>query len=940
MLLLSCNIFYFSKLNQQILKPLKTFLLFVFFFFLIFQTTYGQCNLGLITIEECDMENVDFDGINGPDGIINLYTETGTTPTDGVWSIAPEFDVAFDATTGNLFMWELQKATAINTLNDYFFELKNTTCGDVPFRTARLILGPYSGVALPPSGPLSINAQGCDSEGFDLFSAFALDDITPSPHSNGEWTYNGSSPSFVEIIDSQLFVNIPYQPGIPLVDQEVFEVTYTVNGIFGCSTSQSTTVKIAMVRQVNPGISKSMVICEDDMLAGVYDADINLRDDEYLDGEDIEGIWLSEPTGEIEDEQDSVINLRTIYDNLMDSGNNLRFGCETYYFTYETKQRSAVCKDRQSIVSFTFYEQLRPFIQPDPPPNICNNVGSGNLNLFDLLEFTTEGSFDFIYTNDNYVNWKFISGPSGNLGLQEKPKIYVSPPYEFYLGKINTFGAEPGTYIYEYAVSPKINCPFIDEICDPYVTTPGEDFYCEHPCDFLTARVEIQIFAPDYPGEDTNASVCESIGQVSLRSLLNTNGTPVVTTGVWTNSAGTVTNNTFVFPTSNVTQTFNFTYTTISAGGCIETSDLTLTINKLPNAGENGSMRVCSDNLTVTLFDLLGGTPDTTGTWTGPFGYMSPDHLGVFDASDTMLPILGEGTYTYTSPANAGCTTSDSASVIITIADPIEIGDDINESYCKIDGRINLFSLLDRDTVRNGVFEDTDNTGALSVDGVLEFETLTNDIYNFRYVIRNAAPCDESSLNVSIQIIDLPIPNVPAQEFCILDAMRLEDIEVDVLNYNWYSTQESEIPIIDNPILFDNQIYYITSVDADNCESERLEVMITILNTGERSSTGELCTLDFQDGVSPNGDNQNDTFDLLIEEVYNIPEAFPDFDVKIFNRFGSLVYEGNNDTEEFRGESNVSVRLGDDLPSGTYYYIFSPNFENNIPIQGSFYLSR
>ncbi|WP_235010995.1 gliding motility-associated C-terminal domain-containing protein [Aquimarina sp. AU119] len=924
------------------MKPIDKLLLFTFPFFFIFQITFGQCDLGLITIEECDMENVDFDGINGPDGIINLYTETGTTPMDGVWSIDPEFNAAFDATTGNLSMWELKKATTLITQNDYFFELRNATCGDVPFRTARLILGPYSGIALPPSGPLNINAQGCDSEGFNLFSAFALDDITPSPHSNGEWTYNGTSSSFLQIVDSKLFVDIPYQPGIPLVDQEVFEVTYTVGGILGCSTSQSTTVRIAMVRQVDPGIGESIAICEDDMLAGVYDADINLRDDEYLDGEDIEGIWLSEPTGEIDDELDSVINLRTIYDNLIDGGNNLRYGCMRYDFIYATEQRSAVCIDREAAVSFIFHEQLRPFSQSDPPPAICNNVLSGDLNLFDLLEFTTEGSFDFIYANDNYVNWRFISGPSGssgNLGLPEKPEVSVLPPYEFYLGKINTFGAEPGIYIYEYAVSPKINCKVNNEVCDPYATI-GDVFYCEHPCDVITARVEIQIFAPDYPGEDTNTNICETLGQVDLRSLLRTNGTSIVTTGVWTNSAGDVINNTFVFPTSDVAQTFNFTYTTVSTGGCTETADLALTINKLPNAGEDGSTTVCSDSLTVTLFDLLGGTPDTTGTWTGPFGYVSTDHLGVFDTSDDMLPILGAGIYTYTAPANAGCSSSDSASVEITIVDPIEIGDDVNESFCKIDGRVNLFSLLDRDTARTGVFEDTDSTGALSADGVLEFATLTNAIYNFRYVVRNAAPCDESSLNVSVQIIDLPIPNVPAQEFCILDAVRLEDIEVDVLNYNWYATQESETPIIDNPILLDNQVYYIATVDVDNCESERLEVMITILNTGERSSTGELCTLDFQDGVSPNGDGQNDTFDLLIEEVYNIPEAFPDFDIKIFNRYGSLVYEGNNNTEEFRGESNVSVRLGDDLPSGTYFYIFSPNFENNIPIQGSFYLSR
>ncbi|EZH75485.1 hypothetical protein ATO12_01515 [Aquimarina atlantica] len=886
------------------------------------------------------MENIDFDGVNGPDGIINIYNETGTTPADGTWRIDPRFDSAFDVASGNLFMWELKKASTIVTQNDYFFELRNTTtCGDTPVRTARLILGPYSGVALPPSGPLNVNAQGCDLDGFNLFSAFALDSNTPSPHSNGEWTYNGSSSSFVKIEESKLFVDIPYQPGLPLVDQEVFELTYTVSGIFGCSTSQSTTIRIAMVRQVDSGEPVITEICEDDLLAGVYDADINLRDDQYLSGEDIEGIWLHnlDPTGQIENEQDSMINLRAIYDALIDNGNNLRYGCETYNFIYAVEQRSAVCGDEESTVSFTFYEQLRPFNQPNPPPQICRNETPGDLDLFDLLEFTTEGSFDFIYKSNSYTNWRLVSGPS-NLGLISLGSVLGDYTY---LGSIHTFGAQPGTYVFEYGVSPWINCDASAPIeCDPFANS-GEPNYCEHQCNVETALVTIEILPFDYAGEDTkDINLCESQGQVDLRSLLRTNGNTIATTGVWTNSAGDVIDNTFVFPNSNSSQTFTFTYSTNTVNGCVDSADLTFTINKLSNAGEDASATLCSDDLTITLFDLLGGNPSTTGTWAGPFGYTSPDHLGVFDSSNVLLPILGAGEYIYVVPGNPGCSASDQSTVTITIVEPVDIGSDRSETFCKIDGRVNLYSLLDRDTPRIGVFEDTDNTGALSADGVVEFETLTNNIYNFRYVIANTLPCDQSSLNVAIQIVDLPTPNVPPQEFCILDAARLEDIEVDVLNYNWYVTLESEIPIIDNPLLFDNQVYYIAAIDVNNCESERLEVPINILNTGERFANGELCTLDFQDGVSPNGDSQNDTFDLLIEEVYNIPEAFPDFDLKIYNRYGSLVYEGNINTEEFRGESNVSVQLGDDLPSGTYFYVFVPNFENNLPIQGSFYLSR
>ncbi len=917
------------------------------------QFVYSQCNLGNIDINECYMENVDGDTNGSPDGILNIYDRTGTTPADGTWVIAPDYAIAFDQGTGDVFLWALQNSTTLETTDAYSFELLNpATCGTDPVRTATLNLGPYSGVALPRTGTLNVNASGCDEDGFDLFTAFLQDEQIPPPHKNGTWIYTGTSPNFLGFgeeedgLDSTFYADIPYQEGLPRVDQEVFEFTYRVPGLTPCDISRETTVRIAMVRQVSAGAGSAVEICETDIQAGAYDADIDLRDDLYLVNEDSEGVWLYEEdaTGQLSSSSDSMVNIKELYDDLINGGNNLRFGCETFTFKYAVEQRSGVCVNDTTEIGISLFERLRPFSQTVPTPIICTNESPGDYNLFDLLEFTTEGTTDFVYTDNEYVDWRFISGPS-DLGLQTQEDYYPIPPNslpsDFHLGAINTLFQEPGIYVFEYAVSPKINCQGDNEICDPYAML-GDFFYCEHPCGVETGLVTIEIVDFDSAGSDTNnVSLCESEGQVDLRSLLLPNGVyPIATTGTWTDETGTVIDNIFVFPDSDTEQTFTFTYATMTANNCVDSADLTFTINKEVYAGEDESITLCSDDLTVTLFEVLGGSPDTTGIWTGPFAYESTDHLGVFDAENELLPIIGEGTYTYTVPGNAGCTSSDEATVTITIVDPIEIGDDVNETLCKIDGRVNLYSLLDSNTVRTGVFEDTDGTGALNTDGVLEFEGLTNGIYSFRYVVSNALPCDESSLTVAVQIVELPVPVVPEQEFCILDAKRLEDIEVDVINYNWYDQLESETPIIDNPLLLNNQVYYIASVDAENCESERAEVLIKILNTGERFSNGDICAMDFQDGVSPNGDTINDSFTLQIDDVYNIPEAFPDFDLKIYNRYGTLVYDADINTEEFRGESNVSLRLGDDLPSGTYFYIFNPNFENNLPIQGSFYLSR
>ena len=76
--------------------------------------------------------------------------------------------------------------------------------------------------------------------------------------------------------------------------------------------------------------------------------------------------------------------------------------------------------------------------------------------------------------------------------------------------------------------------------------------------------------------------------------------------------------------------------------------------------------------------------------------------------------------------------------------------------------------------------------------------------------------------------------------------------------------------------------------------------------------------------VTPNDDGDHDVF-----TIRNI-ESFPDNQMRIYNRWGVLVYEtrgyGQND-RYFRGESEgrVTVRQKEQLPVGTYYYVLDYN---------------
>jgi gliding motility-associated-like protein len=73
----------------------------------------------------------------------------------------------------------------------------------------------------------------------------------------------------------------------------------------------------------------------------------------------------------------------------------------------------------------------------------------------------------------------------------------------------------------------------------------------------------------------------------------------------------------------------------------------------------------------------------------------------------------------------------------------------------------------------------------------------------------------------------------------------------------------------------------------------------------------QISAEDIPQGFSPNGDGINDFF--YIADI----TSFPDNDLVIFNRWGSLVYSKSPYDNSFNGIGNN----GYDLPDGTYFYI-------------------
>lgn len=101
---------------------------------------------------------------------------------------------------------------------------------------------------------------------------------------------------------------------------------------------------------------------------------------------------------------------------------------------------------------------------------------------------------------------------------------------------------------------------------------------------------------------------------------------------------------------------------------------------------------------------------------------------------------------------------------------------------------------------------------------------------------------------------------------------------------------------------------------------------VTVVSQEGCSTTKEFTIgtdINVFNGVSPNGDNRNDFFEI------DCITDFPTNNVKIFNRAGTLVFEMDgydNETKVFEGKGNRGLYLiGNDLPDGTYFYVVEKN---------------
>ncbi|MCM0666672.1 gliding motility-associated C-terminal domain-containing protein [Flavobacterium tyrosinilyticum] len=85
------------------------------------------------------------------------------------------------------------------------------------------------------------------------------------------------------------------------------------------------------------------------------------------------------------------------------------------------------------------------------------------------------------------------------------------------------------------------------------------------------------------------------------------------------------------------------------------------------------------------------------------------------------------------------------------------------------------------------------------------------------------------------------------------------------------------------------------------------------------SVTLEPICLTVYNEFTPNNDGKNDLFRI------DCIESYPNNELKVFNRYGALVYSKTRYENDWNGTANVSgvVNRGDMLPTGTYFYVIT-----------------
>jgi len=360
------------------------------------------------------------------------------------------------------------------------------------------------------------------------------------------------------------------------------------------------------------------------------------------------------------------------------------------------------------------------------------------------------------------------------------------------------------------------------------------------------------------------------------------------------NNPGTIlsTSNALYFSPFSQTASAGTYFVRIFSPSALSCIDVTLSYTILPgftpNAGQDGAVTLCGGSTAIDLNGLLGAPFDTNGYWT-------ETTASGFLNGHTWLPIgLTQGTYIFKYRVNGFCAEFDEATVTIDFrgAAPIP-AITVDQESCS-GGTIQFAA--------NNILDASYHwTGPNNFVSDLQNPTIANSMPINSGLYTLAINVNDCTATATAQVTINSSSDFDLVQSCNGGAYQLAAVPIaggfdpDLVTYSWSGPQN--FTSSDNPVAITGLPggqYSVTVAHNADCEV-----------TKSIAVSGTRCEIPA--GISPNHDGFNDVFDLTGFDVIKF---------KIFNRYGRMVFEQDDYTNQWYGQDfNDHI-----LPDATYYY--------------------
>ncbi|MBI48993.1 MAG: hypothetical protein CL850_01715 [Crocinitomicaceae bacterium] len=263
--------------------------------------------------------------------------------------------------------------------------------------------------------------------------------------------------------------------------------------------------------------------------------------------------------------------------------------------------------------------------------------------------------------------------------------------------------------------------------------------------------------------------------------------------------------------------------------------------------------------------------------------YTLPDGLVVESSSE----------YVSSLQTSSGCDSI--ITVFLEVFDLPLLDTNLNESYCHDEGEIEISP-----QPPGGIL-----SGDLLNGFILEHEGEEGGEYSLSYTYTDSNGCT-NTINEEYILANVLYPDIIPNISC--NTLNLQStIDAGVNIFDWYLDDELVGVGAEWNVEFEEYGDYILSLnvtDAYGC-NYNADTLITL------NHVLDIEGFFVPNIITPNYDNIND--ELLLQDSFS---SCVDFNIHIYNKWGTLVYEMTNDSEIFSGNRINNT----ELPDGVYYY--------------------